>query len=113
GDVVADEERHQHEIRLEGQCLFSQDCVIFPRSRSGDAKVVNFGPGTSSLDQREVIVGERHGGSDREGIAESGDAIDTSALLVPEFSTRIAQAIAAKAAAVIASRSQADRKSGG
>src|SRR6266849_4960046 len=104
GDVVADEERHEDEIRLKSQGVFSQDRKIFARSYPGYAKVVHFESRLGSLEQRQVIIGERNGGADREGIAESGDAIDPGTFLAPKFRTRIAQAIAAKSASVITSR---------
>ena len=95
GDVVADEDRHQYEIRLKRQCVVSQDGIVFTRSGTGNAEVVHLDAGLCSLEQREVIVHKGDGGANREGIAESGNAIAPWAFCLLKIWTREAQAIAA------------------
>src|SRR5205807_2431239 len=104
GDVVADEDRNQDEVRADRPDVAGEDGAVLARPGAGDAEVAHLRPGQLPLQAREVVVRERDRGADREGIAQGRDANGARGLDGADVGARVAPRVAAQAAAVVLSR---------
>src|SRR5437879_1284089 len=92
GEVMADENRHQHEIGVKVPDLVLQDLAILAESRPGHAKIVDFDLRAALLEKGQVIVGERDNGSDGKGVSECRNAPNPRTFVFLELRPGIPQA---------------------